>query len=101
MKILIFGGSFNPIHKGHLSLLKKTTETFFFNQVWIIPNSLDKEKIFLTDKERIDLIKNDLQEIPKIKILESELNNQKPVAKKETIKKLEKKGKNLYFLMCS
>ena len=38
MKIGILGGSFDPIHNGHLNMALKSYEQYDLNEVWLIPN---------------------------------------------------------------
>lgn len=38
MKIGILGGSFDPIHNGHLHMAKCAYEQYELDQVWLIPN---------------------------------------------------------------
>ena len=57
MKIGIYGGSFNPIHFGHIGLAKWVTEHTDLDQVWLMvsPNNPLKDKTILADEqERLD-----------------------------------------------
>ena len=38
MKIGIMGGTFDPIHNGHLMLGHAAYETFSLDQIWFMPN---------------------------------------------------------------
>ncbi len=38
MKIGILGGSFDPIHNGHLHMALKSYEQYALDEVWLIPN---------------------------------------------------------------
>ena len=38
MKIGIMGGTFDPIHNGHLMLGKAAYEKFGLDQIWFMPN---------------------------------------------------------------
>ena len=38
MKIGILGGSFDPIHNGHLNMAVKSYEQYNLDEVWLIPN---------------------------------------------------------------
>ena len=38
MKIGILGGSFDPIHDGHLNMALKSYEQYDLDEVWLIPN---------------------------------------------------------------
>lgn len=48
MKIGIFGGSFDPIHNGHVNLAKKAIETFELDRLLVIPAATSP---FKTDAE--------------------------------------------------
>jgi nicotinate-nucleotide adenylyltransferase len=45
MRILCFGGSFNPIHHGHLIVARSAAEAAGFDQVRLIPNLLPPHKL--------------------------------------------------------
>ena len=53
MKIGIYGGSFNPIHFGHIGLAKWVTEHTDLDQVWLMvsPNNPLKDKAILADEQ--------------------------------------------------
>ena len=53
MKIGIYGGSFNPIHFGHIGLAKWVTEHTDLDQVWLMvsPNNPLKDKSILADEQ--------------------------------------------------
>ena len=38
MKIGIMGGTFDPIHNGHLMLGDYAYKNFHLNQIWFLPN---------------------------------------------------------------
>lgn len=44
MKIGIMGGTFNPIHNGHLMLAKTAKEQFGLDKVWFMPNRIPPHK---------------------------------------------------------
>ncbi len=44
MKILIFGGAFDPPHKGHVSILKKAIQYTDFDKVLVIPTGTPTHK---------------------------------------------------------
>ena len=53
MKIGIYGGSFNPIHFGHIGLAKWVIEHTDLDQVWLMvsPNNPLKDKAILADEQ--------------------------------------------------
>ena len=46
-RIGIMGGTFNPIHIGHLMLAEQALESAHLDQIWIIPDGL-----FLSEDKR-------------------------------------------------
>ena len=53
MKIGIYGGSFNPIHFGHIGLAKWVAENTDLDEVWLMvsPNNPLKDKSILADEQ--------------------------------------------------
>ena len=59
MRIGIFGGSFDPIHNGHLILAERCREEAALDQVWFIPAARSphkKDGAFGTDRQRTEMI---------------------------------------------
>lgn len=67
MRIGLFGGTFNPIHKGHLHAVKKVQDIFAFDDIYIIPSALPPHKE-LSDmvhaEDRIEMIRLALTDNP-------------------------------------
>ena len=56
----IFGGSFNPIHKGHISLAKQLREKAGLDEVWLMvspQNPLKASADLLDDKIRMEMVR--------------------------------------------
>lgn len=73
MKIGIYSGSFAPVHKGHIKIVRETLKSKFVDKVLIVPTKeyWDK-KIKYSLKDRINMLK--LYETKKIEV-ETKLNN--------------------------
>ncbi len=59
MRIGIFGGSFDPIHLGHLILAEQCREQAQLDQVWFVPNArnpLKPDGATMTDRQRCEMI---------------------------------------------
>jgi len=67
MKIGLLGGSFNPIHNGHLIVAQTVKDKLDLDQIWFLPtaNHPFKEKNFvLPFQKRYDLIKKAISNYP-------------------------------------
>ena len=59
-KIAIFGGSFDPIHNGHLSLAREALRCGLAGEVWFMvsPQNPHKQSCALTDEaQRLEMVK--------------------------------------------
>lgn len=66
MKIAIYPGSFDPITKGHLDILKNAAG--IFDKVIIAVAHNGEKKGFLTTEERVQLIKQSVQDLPNVDV---------------------------------
>lgn len=89
MKLAIFGGTFNPIHEGHIKLALDVHYVLKYDEVQIVPNyspplkTLDSEISAFT---RVDMIKLAIKNYPFLSINEFELNEKKVSYTIDTIK---------------
>jgi len=75
-KVVILGGSFDPIHSGHLEIAKKTKEFLNADEVWFLVAKNPRWKSDFTDaKIRLDMINLAIQDIPNMKICTIELED--------------------------
>lgn len=71
------GGTFNPIHKGHISIAKKAYKDFDLDKVIFVPSGLPphKSKEELIDKEhRFEMLKLAISKIPHFSLSRVELD---------------------------
>lgn len=60
MKIGIMGGTFNPVHNGHLSLADASLKQYFLDEVWFMPSGLPAHKAndeLLDAEKRLTMVK--------------------------------------------
>jgi len=73
MKIGVLGGTFNPIHKGHLLLGEVAYSNFGLDEIWFLPNgdpphkSLD-ENDYIYLQHRIEMVRLSIEDIPYFKL---------------------------------
>lgn len=59
IKTGIFGGSFNPIHNGHISLAQQLKEKAGLDEVWLMvspQNPLKQNEDLLDDEKRLEMV---------------------------------------------
>ncbi len=59
-RIGIFGGSFNPVHNGHVALAKWLHECGYLDEVWLMlspQNPLKTEYLGATDNQRCEMLR--------------------------------------------
>lgn len=66
MKIAIYPGSFDPITKGHLDILKNASG--IFDKVIIAVARNGEKKGFLSTEERVELIKKSIEELDNVEV---------------------------------
>lgn len=59
-KIGIYGGTFNPIHNGHLHLLQTALDRLRFDRVLVIPTNIPPHKVerdLASNKDRLEMVR--------------------------------------------
>lgn len=93
-KILLFGGTFNPVHKGHTRAVKTIDEVFSFDKIIIMPSKIPPHKIspFLAnEKDRFEMTKLAFSDMEKAEISDFELKRQDKSFSYYTVKHLREK----------
>jgi nicotinate-nucleotide adenylyltransferase len=105
MKIAIFGGSFDPIHTGHIKIIKKALKELDIDYIILVPTYLNpfKKEFTALPKIRLKWLKKTFLTHKKIKISDFEINNNKPTYAIETIEHIKKRfaPKKIYFIIGS
>ena len=72
MKIGIMGGTFDPIHNGHLMLGQAAYEAFSLDEVWFLPNGnpphKESSRIEASAKERVEMTRLAVSGIPYFRV---------------------------------
>ena len=104
MRIGIFGGSFNPVHRGHLALACYACCELNLEKVIFVPSyltPLKEKKDFLSAARRLALLKKAVKPFPKFSVSEVELKRKGVSYTVDTLKTFKKKfsrDTQLYFL---
>lgn len=87
----IFGGSFNPIHIGHLALANYLCEYGEVDEVWFLvspQNPFKQQQQLLDDKSRLRLVEAAVSDYPRFHASDFEFNLPKPSYTVHTLAKL-------------
>lgn len=101
MKIGIFGGSFNPIHWGHIHLAIALLEAKKLNEIWFIPNHISpfKKEVEVEGKSRLQMVKKAIQGIPGFKVLDIEVKKRGKSYTIDTVRTLKEKYPHYQFFL--
>lgn len=102
-RVGLFGGTFDPVHNGHLSIAQSFLQSSFINELWILltpfpPHKREKNHVsYLKRKEMLELV---FAKKKHVKILTIENDLPKPSYSFNTISYLKKLHPDLTFLFC-
>lgn len=96
MKLAVLGGSFNPVHKGHLFLTKQAADEYGYERVLFIPAHEPPHKTLsagASDADRLEMLKKALSEYGdnRFVIDDCELKRSGPSYTIDTVYDLEKR----------
>lgn len=102
LRIGIFGGSFNPIHVGHLALANYLCEYGELDELWFMispQNPFKEEKDLLDEKKRIELVRLSIKGYKKFKASDFEFSLPRPSYTVYTLENLRKIYTDYNFIL--
>lgn len=93
MKIGIYGGSFNPVHFGHVGLARWVIENTDLDELWLIvsPNNpLKPAGLLAPEEERLAAVREAVKDIPHVKASDFEFSLPRPSYTANTLRELQK-----------
>lgn len=92
MKIGIMGGTFNPIHNGHLMLAEYAYRQYELDEIWFMPNGNPPHKsdphIIQATIDRLKMTELAVSDIPYFKVSDHELNKKEKCYSYQTFSEL-------------
>ena len=93
MKVGIYGGSFNPVHFGHVGLAKWVIENTDLDELWLLvsPNNpLKSADSLVPEQERLDAVREAIKDIPGLVASDFEFSLPRPSYTANTLRELQK-----------
>lgn len=100
MKIGIYGGSFNPIHRGHIFVVKYVKEFLGLDKILVIPVGVPshRENNLADSKLRLEMCKVAFEGMEEVEVSDIEILSSELCYTYDTLLKIiEKYGDNEYF----
>ncbi len=88
--LAIFGGTFDPIHNGHLHCSKTLSDYFHFNAYYFLPckSPVHKGTTSVSNQQRIEMLQLALKPYPEFSIDLREMNRSTPSYMVDTLKSI-------------
>jgi len=103
MQIGLLGGTFNPIHNGHLQISQEILERFPLDQILFIPSGIPPHKVesdIPSGLHRLEMTRLAVLPFPRFKVLDLEVRRSGPSYSVETLYELRRTLKGeIYFII--
>ncbi|WP_417760398.1 nicotinate-nucleotide adenylyltransferase [Shewanella sp.] len=105
MRIGILGGTFDPVHYGHLRPAEAVRQQLQLDELWLMPNRIPPHKAAASasSKQRLEMLTLAQQEFPAFSICDIELTRNEPSYSVVTLEQLitSQPQHTFYFIMGS
>lgn len=91
--VAVFGGSFNPVHYGHVAIARGVVESGLADEVWLMVsprNPLKDEADLMPDDRRLALVREAVKDIDHVEACDFEMHMTKPSYTYLTLRRLRK-----------
>ncbi len=103
MKIALFGGSFDPPHVGHLSVVKEALKELDIDLLVVVPTYVNpfKKGFYAPPRKKIVWLKKALKSFKKVRVCDFEIERQRATYTIETVEYLRRKfaPQKLYLII--
>lgn len=91
IRTALFGGTFNPLHNGHLAIAQSVLEQGLADEVWILItpcNPWKKDQALLDDRLRYDMVSQAVKEMDGVRASDYEFKLDKPSYTANTLRRI-------------
>lgn len=99
MKVAIYGGSFNPVHEGHLSVAKQALKNRIADEIWFMPTAYTplKESEMADKRDRVNMIARAIKPFKRMKLCTYEIDRNITSYTMDTVYYLLNQNPNIEF----
>ena len=91
-KIGLYGGTFDPVHFGHLNAALEVQEKRGLDEIWFCPAHINPHKVSsppnATPQQRLEMLKLALSDLPSFKIVDAEITRTGPSYTFDTLRSM-------------
>ena len=98
----IYGGSFNPIHEGHIYLAKALVERGLVDEIWLLVSPQNPFKVnaeLLDDEERLRLVRLAVADVQSVEVCDREFSLPRPSYMYNTLRALSREHPDREFML--
>ncbi|QIR15472.1 nicotinate-nucleotide adenylyltransferase [Shewanella aestuarii] len=103
MHIGILGGTFDPIHFGHIKPALEIKQKLLLDEVWLMPNHIPphKQSTNITTQHRLKMVQDVCLQYPQLQLCDIEINRDTPSYTVVTLQQLKQAypQASFYFIM--
>jgi len=102
IKTGIYGGSFNPIHEGHVRLAKALADSGLVDEMWLLVSPQNPFKVdahLLDDEKRLQLARLAVKNVPGVEVCDREFSLPRPSYMYNTLNALSKEHPDREFVL--
>ena len=102
MRTGIYGGSFNPIHEGHIRLAKALADSGLVDEMWLLVSPQNPFKVdahLLDDEKRLHLARLAVKDVPGVEVCDREFFLPRPSYMYNTLQALSKEHPDREFVL--
>ena len=91
IRTALFGGTFNPLHNGHLAIAQSVLEQGLADEVWILItpcNPWKKDQALLDDRLRYDMVAQAVEDMDGVRASDYEFKLDKPSYTANTLRRI-------------
>ena len=102
IRTALFGGTFNPLHNGHLTIVKSVLEQGLADEVWILItpcNPWKKDQALLDDHLRYDMVAQAVKDLDGVRASDFEFKLDKPSYTANTLRRISAEYPDREFIL--